>query len=287
MLVEKFQGVFRPDKDAIGRLVNRKQGSNRAEITISFDNCPPLQIGFGNRQERHIDINSAELPVIGTVSPVYIPPKEIISSTENFVSLYTDYHIAFEETYYDLARLLERPLKKGPNTAEQNTVLKSFEKIVDGNVVQRDKAFYLKVKGAGEFEMGLVSEGYRKLTTIMYLIQSGSLSKDAILFWDEPETNINPKMVRPMVDAIIELAKLGVQVFVTTHDYFVQQCFSMASRYQAEGADSLQYQYISLYKSNDKLEIESAEALSDLTHNAIMEEFDQLYDRELGLLYGD
>ena len=48
----------------------------------------------------------------------YIPPKEIISSTENFVSLYADYRIAFEETYYDLARLLECPLKRGANTAE-------------------------------------------------------------------------------------------------------------------------------------------------------------------------
>ena len=129
------------------------------------------------------------------ITAVYIPPKEIISATENFVSLYDDYHIAFEETYYDLARLLERPLRKGPNTMVQNLVMKSFEKIVNGSIVQKDRNFYLKVKGAGEFEMGLLSEGYRKLATIMYLILSGSLSKDAILFWDEPETNMNPKMI--------------------------------------------------------------------------------------------
>ena len=49
--------------------------------------------------------------------------------------------------------------------------------------------------------MGLVSEGYRKLATIMYLILSGSLSKNAILFWDEPETNMNPKMIQPMTEA--------------------------------------------------------------------------------------
>ena len=36
MLVNKIQGVFRLDKDAIGRLVNRKQGSNRADIKINF-----------------------------------------------------------------------------------------------------------------------------------------------------------------------------------------------------------------------------------------------------------
>lgn len=284
ILVSKLQGVFRPDKDSVGRLVYRRQGSGRAEIAVHFDENALWKIGFGNRQEKHVDITASKLPD-KAVSAVYIPPKEIISSTENFVSLYSDYHIAFEETYYDLARLLERPLKRGANTAEQNAVLKSFEKILDGNVIQKDKVFYLQVKGAGEFEMGLVSEGYRKLATIMYLIQSGSLSKNAILFWDEPETNMNPKMIQPMTAAMIELAKLGVQVFITTHDYFIQQCFNMAAMYPKEDTEKLKYNFISLYKAESGVELESASRLTDLTHNAIMEEFDQLYDREQELLY--
>ena len=287
MLVSKLQGVFRPDKDTIGRLVNRKQGSNRSDIRILFDSDESLEIGFGNRQERHIDVYTDTAPTIGNTSAVYIPPKEIISSTENFVSLYSDYHIAFEETYYDLARLLERPLKKGANTTEQNAVLRSFEKIVNGSIIQKDRVFYLKVKGAGEFEMSLVSEGYRKLSTIMYLILSGSLSQNSILFWDEPETNMNPKMIQPMVDAIVELARLGVQVFITTHDYFIQQCFSIASKYQQCNKEPLQYSFISLYKAENGIMLENAPSLSDLSHNAVLEEFDDLYDREQRLLYGN
>lgn len=286
MLVSKLQGVFRPDKDIIGRLVSRKQGSNRTDIAISFHPDSVLQMGFSNRSEKHIDIVKSEMGDFGSTSPIYIPPKEIISSTENFASLYSDYHIAFEETYYDLARLLERPLRKGSNTNEQNAVMESFEQIVDGSIVQKDRNFYLKVKGAGEFEMGLVSEGYRKLTTVMYLILSGSLSKNAVLFWDEPETNMNPKMIKPMVDAIIELSKMGVQVFVTTHDYFVQQCFNMAANYQKR-PKKLKYNFISLYKTNDGIMFENADSLTDITHNSIMDEFDQLYDREQEMLYGN
>ena len=71
-----------------------------------------------------------------------------------------------------------------------------------GKVVQKDKKFYLNVEGEGSFEMGLLSEGYKKLATIVYLIQSGSLSKGSILFWDEPETNMNPKMVEPVAQAL-------------------------------------------------------------------------------------
>ena len=284
-LVSKLQGVFRPDKDAVGRLVNRKPGSNRTEITLEFDDYTPLRIGFGNRQNNHLDIYSEINPAFDAPSAVYVPPKEIISATANFGSLYDQYHIAFEETYYDLARLLELPLKKGPNTDEQNTVIKNFSKVLSGHVFQKDNTFFLKVKGAGEFEMGLVSEGYRKLSTIMYLILSGSLSSNAILFWDEPETNMNPKMIKPMVDAIIELAKMGVQVFVTTHDYFVQQCFSMAAKYQKNMNTPLEYNFVSLYRNGSSIEMESSSDLFDLTHNAIMEEFDNLYDREQEFIY--
>lgn len=284
-IVKKMQGVFRPDGDAVGRLVNRVQGSNRADISIKMGNSFDLRIGFSNRQTTHIELKNDSYAELGSVLPVYIPPKEIISATENFGSLYYDYHIAFEETYYDLTRLLEKPLRKGPNSYEQIRVLKQFEKIVNGKIVQKDKKFYLKVKGSGEFEMGLVSEGYRKLATIMYLILSGSLNKEAILFWDEPETNMNPRMIKPMVDALIELSKMGVQIFVTTHDYFVQQCFNMNAEYNKK--DALEYKFISLSRNDGRgIEIETAERLSDLKHNAIMEEFDAIYDREQDLIYG-
>lgn len=280
VLVSKLQGVFRPSKDSVGRLVHRGQKNARVEAT--FDEEKQWKFGIGCRQEKRIDITSSISP--SAVSTVYIPPKEIISSTENFASLYADYHIAFEETYYDLARLLERPLRRDV-TAEDNTVLKSFETILDGRIIQKDKTFYLQKEDSVDYEMGLVSEGYRKLATIMYLIQSGSLSKDAILFWDEPETNMNPKMIQPLVNAIIALARLGVQVFVTTHDYFIQQCFDLAAMYPSSEEPALAYKFISLYKSGTEIEAESADQLSGISHNAIMEEFDQLYDREQGLLY--
>ena len=285
MLVSKFQGVFRPDNEAIGRLVRRKRGSNRTEIRLELERESFLEVGFGNRQERHMDVIQYYMPDMKSLSPVYLPPKEIISSTENFGALYDEYHIAFEETYYDLARMLERPLRKGANTQEQNAVLKSFENIVNGSIIQKDKKFYLKVKEAGEFEMGLVSEGYRKLATIMYLILSGGLSKNSILFWDEPETNMNPKMIKPLTDAIIVLAQMGVQVFVTTHNYFVQQEFQMAAAYRNTNKNPLQYCFISLNKTENGIACETAKRLDALEHNAVMEEFDQLYDREQELLY--
>ena len=289
MFVDKFQGVFRPDEMKIGRLVSRQQGSNRTDFSIILDKNQKISIGFGNRQENHADIKLDQIKSAGNFDVIYIPTKEMISTTEHFVSLYEDYHLDFEEMYYDLAKLLDRPLSKGANTTEQNEVLKSFEQIMEGQIIQRDKKFFLKVKGEGEFEMGLLSDGYRKLSMIVYMILSGSLNKNTILFWDEPETNMNPKMVRPIVQALVTLAKMGVQVFVTTHDYFVQQEFNMLTVYPELNPEQLDIRFMSLYRDEQAgdVRIELEKTASDLKNNAIMQEFDAMYDREQRIIYGD
>ena len=212
---------------------------------------------------------------------IYIPTKEMISTVEHFVSLYDEYHIDFEEMYYDLAKLLDRPLSKGPNTTEQNQVLNSLENIMKGQIVQKNKKFYFKIRGEGEFEMGLLSDGYRKLSMIIYMILSGSLNKNTILFWDEPETNMNPKMIRPIVQTIIVLAQMGVQIFVSTHDYFIQQEFNMASVYSELNPKNMDIRFISLFRDDKTHDVkyEMKNTASDLKHNAIMQEFDAMYDR--------
>ena len=289
LLVSKLQGVFRPDDDIIGRLVTRIQGRNRSDIAITVNGNAKLEFGFSTNQEKHLDISQTLRGFVKAVEPIYFPPKEIISATENFISLYKEYHIAFEETYYDLALLLDKPLKRGANTAEQNKILESFNRIINGNIIQRGKKFYLKVDGQGEFEMGLVSEGYRKLSTIIYLILSGSLNKNSVLFWDEPETNMNPKMIEPIVQALVVLANMGVQIFIATHDYFVQQSFSMISEYKPDQLtlQNIDVKFISLYKENDNILFESGPTLSDLQHNSIMQEFDHIYDIEQRYFYED
>ena len=288
--VDKLVHVFRTEDMNVGRLARRKQGTSRAECSMIFDDDSRIQLAFGSKAVNHMDLTLPPKEVKPNINDttVYFPPKEIISSTENFRSLYEDMHIAFEETYYDLARLLDRPLKKGRNSAEQNQVLESLGNIMNGSIVQRDNKFYLSVAGKGEFEMGLVSEGYRKLATIVYLILNGALNSNSVLFWDEPETNMNPKMIKPLVDEIMQLAKLGVQVFITTHDYFLQQYFNMNMAYPETNTDHLKIQFLSLYRGdNESIQCEVASEISELQHNAIMEEFDTIYNREQEIIYGD
>ena len=289
LFVKKIQGVFRPDDMKIGRLVSRKRGNKRADFSIDLEKKQKVTIGFSRRQENHADVFINYGKTRKKYDVIYIPTKEMISTVEHFVTLYDEYHIDFEEMYYDLAKLLDRPLSKGPNTTEQNQVLSSLEDIMKGQIIQKNKKFYFKIKGEGEFEMVLLSDGYRKLSMIIYMILSGSLNKNTILFWDEPETNMNPKMIRPIVQTMISLAQMGVQIFVSTHDYFIQQEFNMITAYPELNPDRLDVRFYSLYRDMKTHDInyEMKESASDLLHNSIMQEFDAMYDREQEVIYGD
>lgn len=216
---------------------------------------------------------------------VYIPPKEIISSTENFGSLYRDYEIAFEETYADLCYLLEKPLKKQNISTKQTKIIRDLEDILNGDVKQNNGKFYLNTNEREIFEMGLLSEGYRKLSTLMYLIQSGSLNEDTILFWDEPEGNMNPKMLLPLAEVLSELSKIGVQIFIATHSYFVQQAFDFLKRKEKD----LSVDFLSLFQDDTtkSIIIEKKDFINELEHNSIMEEFNAVYYREQELFYSD
>ena len=51
----------------------------------------------------------------------------------------------------------------------------------------------------------------------------------------------------------------------------------------------IKYNFISLYhsKDNGEISVECVDNLDDMSENAIMKEFDDLYDREQRFIYGD
>ncbi len=101
-----------------------------------------------------------------------------------------------------------------------------LEKRIGGKVILRKETFFLKNK-QGELEFDLLAEGLRKLALLWLLIQNGGLSKGSVLFWDEPEANLNPELLEPLVDVLLELQRQGVQMFLATHDYALLKLFDL------------------------------------------------------------
>ena len=90
-----------------------------------------------------------------------------------------------------------------------------------GRVVLGERGkFYLELPD-GPMEMDLVPEGYRKLAMIAQLASNGALGAGGFLFWDEPEANLNPKLIKKLAPIIFAIAQVGVQVFVASHSLFL------------------------------------------------------------------
>ena len=52
------------------------------------------------------------------------------------------------------------------------------------------------------------------------LVANGSLSGRGCLFWDEPESNLDPVLTRRLAEAIVRISQTGIQTFLATHSLF-------------------------------------------------------------------
>ena len=82
-------------------------------------------------------------------------------------------------------------------------------------------AFTFKLPRVGKIEISLLAEGLRKLAMMARLIANGTLLEDGLLFWDEPEANLNPKLVRLLAKSMLDLSNNGVQIICATHSLFL------------------------------------------------------------------
>jgi len=154
-------------------------------------------------------------------SPVFLPTRELLTIAAGFVSLYETTHLSFEETWRDTCILLESPLARGPREQKIKQLLEPLEGAMGGKVeVDKGGRFYLALD-SGRMEMHLVAEGLRKLAMVARLIATGSLLNKGYMFWDEPESNLNPRIIRTVARTIMQIAQNGIQVFIGTHSLFL------------------------------------------------------------------
>lgn len=280
-VVNKIKNVFRPDNGAIGKIVNNKS-EEKLRISVQYLDANKMELAWGKQASEHIEMLDSTKNYSREV--VYIPPKEIISASENFMALYKKFEMAFEETYYDLLELLNTPELKNENnnTAEEIRII--LEGIIGGRITKKDSKYFIINKNGEENEMGLLSEGYRKIAILLRLINNGSLRKGSLLLWDEPEANMNPKMIKPLVDVMVLLVKMGVQIVIASHDYFIQQEIQLRAEYPDNKGYLLPVCFVSLYHNGDEVLAEQQERAYNLKNNAIMDEFDNIYDREQELI---
>ena len=226
-LAEKLVSVFRPE--GLGRLARRQRGRNRCEVELRFS-AHETSVGFSFATQNRSEVVVDRLPSRWCdQAPVFLPTRELMTIYPGFVSLYETHHLEFDETWRDTCLLLGSPTVRGPREKTAAELLEPLEKQIGGRVVLEEGSgrFYLRQPRAGNMEMPLVAEGWRKLGMLARLIATGSLLDTGCLFWDEPESNLNPKLIREVARTILRLCQTGIQVFVATHSLFLLREFEV------------------------------------------------------------
>lgn len=279
---EKINDVFYPANKQIGRLTRRSQTSNSGFIEVKR---------LSNNQEMAIRLSITnhtltpdKAKVTGATKQwsenpfesVFIPVKDMMANAPGFRSLYSTRNIHFEEVYADIIDRAFLPALKGPADGARIKLLEILQKSIDGKIISKKEEFFLKNK-QGELEFTLLAEGYRKLGLLWLLIQNGTLLSGSALFWDEPEANLNPVLMKCVVNILIELQRMGVQIFIATHDYVLLKEFDLAI------TDKDKIIYHSLYrdkKTNNVLHSDT-HFFQNISPNSIDDAFGSLIDRQV------
>ena len=273
--------LFRPDQSSIGRLVKRNgTGNYGANILVESDTAK-ISMSFSRKTKKwDAEIKTEEKweRQMSNLTSVFIPAKEILSNAWNLTEAVKMGNIEFDDTYLDIIAAAKIDVFRGVDSITRKKYLDILQKTSTGKVVLQDDRFYLKPGTQAKLEFNLVAEGLRKIALLWQLIKNGTLEKGSVLFWDEPEANINPKFIPVLAELLIMLESEGVQIFVSTHDYFLSKYIEVKRSKESD------IQYISLYRDREnKVHCETSTEFELLEHNSIMETFRQLYREEIGV----
>ncbi len=219
---------------------------------------------------------------------VFVPANEVLSIYPGFIAAYERRELSFDETIRDLCVDLSASPLRSLSPPALADVVTELDDVVGGKTVLRGDRFYVMLSDDWLLEAAMLAEGLRKLAAVTQLIRNGSLAENGVLFWDEPETNLNPKLITVLARVLMKLAGAGIQVFIATHDYLLTSELSLAAEYQTEAGVAAKTRFFCLSREGSKgpVHVTSGATLAEIPDDPILAEFSAHYDRERDLFYG-
>jgi AAA15 family ATPase/GTPase len=155
------------------------------------------------------------------ISRVYIPEKDMLSNSQSLPETWESKRLPFNRCEIDIIKKSRIAEERTP----QPIVRKIFD-VIGGNIECDGQVFYI-VRNGKKIEFSAEASGFRKLGLLAILIRNEQIKKGSILFWDEPENSLNPKLMPLLVDILLELQRGGVQIFLATHNSNLAQLFDI------------------------------------------------------------
>ncbi|KPQ32455.1 MAG: Brex system ATPase [Phormidesmis priestleyi Ana] len=281
-LTDKFLKLFMPLDDKLGKLVHLGQGQKTAEVRALFREAREIEISLSTNSQS-VSIQKDTDYKKYKSSPVFIPTKEVLSFMKGFNSLYKRYELSFDQSYQEICVLLDLPvLRSDKMHPKVKDAMDEIEKVCKGRFV-----FYgggrvtFKSDNNSEYSANVMAEGFRKMGMLSRLLETGSIEPgiSGPLFWDEPESNINPKLIRLLVKILFDLSQNGQQIILATHDYVLLKWLHLTSKELGE-----QVTFHALYRDAivpDIIRVESCNDYHQINKNSISDSFAELYDEDI------
>lgn len=158
---------------------------------------------------------------------VLVPSKEMVSLFKGLIGLFDKYRdFPLDISYRDLAVAMStlEPREAPPLMLD---VMQRIQRLLGGDLKLEKGELVFERSDGSLLDIPLMAEGYRKLAMLIYLLRYGVVEKGSTLFWDEPESNLNPAASKLLAEALYALAGFGVQVVVATHSLFLLREFEI------------------------------------------------------------
>ena len=301
ILSTNIQEIFQSSKDGIGTIVSKSTSTNLNAV-VDFNDTIKVGVGniqsvnnqikfsFGKTTKKEIqDVSFSDFfdtEKDADFNTIFIPAKEILSISEPIKRTFKEFIKGFDATYYDLADIIVGPfIQQSGISVELEKIVENIQnEILDGKIEydEDEKELVYKNKAGQKFEMTMTAEGIKQVGIIPLLINRGKLHSRTILFLDEPDNNLNPVTINKFIKTLIDLTKAGVQVFISSHNYFIIKRLHI---YAKEFPD-IDFRAFSLidYPNDRKIDIETKDLKFGLPkYNPIVDEAIQMFNDDLKL----
>ncbi|WFU81342.1 AAA family ATPase [Bradyrhizobium sp. CIAT3101] len=314
----KLLRLFSPEENKIGTLrASGAKGQTRLSLVSSDDTR--VAISFGSRsQSVRIKVDASgtghELqPVFIPTKEVLSLIRGMRHPDHDRATV----EMIFDDGYIDLAELLVHPgfEDEASSLAEDPRLSSIVRELVDlvggryrwadggtfrfepgryeekvdparskskaGQAYQDSTVTRFVTKDGRSLSSSMTAEGYRKIGVLHRLLSNGSINPGdtGVLLWDEPEANLNPKLMKKLVQLLLELSRNGQQIVLATHDYVLLKWFDLLMEKGKE--DHVRFHVLVREENGAAIVVHSTDDYDQLVNTGIAKTFSELYDAEI------
>lgn len=274
-LTARLLKVFMPLDNKLGNLRRRGAGnSGNAQIQAQFLSDQKLLLSF-HTNSKSVVVHDRTAYAESLPASVFIPTKEVLSIMEGMPSLYKKFELSFDQTYADIFAWLELPPARSEQVVGRTRwAMDEIEKTIGGKFIFHGGGRVTFKSGSDEFSANDIAEGFRKAGMLFRLLETTAIQPgiSGPMFWDEPETNLNPKLLQLLVSILLEMSRMDQQIIIVTHDYVLLKWFDLLKNRN----DLIRFHSLDVDDKTSEVTLKSTDNYLELTPNPIADTFSDL-----------